>query len=274
MPEVPSSLKDTEMSDLADLGRQHAPRGAPSNGSGGPSTRQVRRRRALPGSRAVVGGFLVAASAVGVFAAYTASSAGPATSYVVVVNDIVAGQRLQVSDLALVALDLPPAQQGVSFADLGLLVDATALGPLSAGQLVQVSDVARPAGGADRAQISISVRAGSALGGSRTYLGAGELVDVIVTYTTGGSPETFTVSRGAIVVDVLAGSDAVGGSGAVTVVLAVPPDELEAVAQAAAAGDVTLARTTGLAGGSAPPPADAERTTSDSPAGGASPGEG
>jgi Flp pilus assembly protein CpaB len=237
------------LTDLADLPLSPPPdHAAATNGSSGRSAgREVRRRRALPGGRAVVGGFLVAASAVGVFAAYADAGAAPRTSYVVVVDEVVAGQRLRPADLALVPLDLPAAQQAVSFTDADLLVDAVALGPMAAGQLVQLSDVARPVGGEDRAQISLAVRPGSALGGSRTYLRGGELVDVLVTYTSAGAPETSTVARDAVVVDVLTGGEAIGGSGAVTVVLAVPPEELEAVAQAGAAGEVTLVRTTGLA---------------------------
>lgn len=195
----------------------------------------------------MVGGFLVAASAVGVFAAYTAASRGPTTAYAVVTADVGPGQRLSVTDLDLVPLELPADQRRLAFAGLEVLDGSIALAPLTAGQLVQVSDVAKPAGGPDRAQISLAVDPGSALGGDPALLGEGERVAVIVTYTSAGQPVTSTVSDDAVVVRTLGGTDQVGAGGALTVVLAVAPEELEPIAEAAAAGVVTLARTTGLA---------------------------
>ncbi|MGI9120716.1 MAG: SAF domain-containing protein [Acidimicrobiales bacterium] len=219
-----------------------------SNGSGSTRpSREVRPQRRLPGGRAVVGGFLMAASAVGIFAAYTAASTGPDGSYAVVTVDVAVGQRLTPAVLDVVPLDLGVDQRRVAFGgDIGALDGATALAPLVAGQLVQTSDVAKPAGGPDRAQISVAVDPGNALGGDLGLLGSGERVAVIVTYTQGGAPETATVSSDATIVRVLDGSERVGGGAGLTVVLAVPPGELEPIAQAAAAGVVSIARTTGL----------------------------
>lgn len=214
------------------------------NGTGGAvAPRLVRRPRSLPGGRAVVGGFLVAASAVGLFAAYSASTAGPRSSYVVATRDVPAGARLERADLDLVALDLPGDQAATSFTDLDVVTGATTLGALGDGQLVAASDVAKPAGGPGTAQISLPVDPGSAVGGN---LRPGDTVDVIVTYSRGGEPVTTTVSAAAEVVEVLAGDATVGGSGELVIVLAVPPEELEPLAQASAAGTVVLARTTGL----------------------------
>lgn len=217
-----------------------------SNGSSTRPLREARPQRRLPGGRAVVGGFLMAASAVGIFGAYTAASSGPDGSYAVATVDVAAGQRLTPAALDLVPLDLGVDQRRVAFDDIGSLDGATTLAPLVAGQLVQTSDVAKPAGGPDRAQISVAVDPGNALGGDLALLGSGERVAVIVTYTQGGAPETATVSRDATIVRVLDGSERVGGGAGLTVVLAVPPGELEPIAQAAAAGVVSIARTTGL----------------------------
>jgi Flp pilus assembly protein CpaB len=212
-----------------------------TNGHGG--GRPVRRRRALPAGRAVVGGFLVAASAVGVFAAWRASTNGPTARYVVVTSDVAPGERLDRSDLELVALDLPPAQRRVAFTDVGVLVGATALSALSDGQLVQSSEVAKPVGAPSRAQISLRIDPGAAVGGD---LRPGDTVDVIATYTAGGKPETSTIGRGALVVKVVSDDQRVGSAGAIVVVLAVRPSEIEPIAAASAAGHVTLARTTGV----------------------------
>src|SRR3954471_4712183 len=116
----------------------------PVSTNGAAATRTVRRRRTLPGGRAVVGGFLVALSAVGVFSAWTASTSGPSQRYVVATHDIAPGDRIARGDLTVVALDLPDAQRHHAFTDLDLLVGATALAPLADGQLVQSSDVAKP----------------------------------------------------------------------------------------------------------------------------------
>lgn len=224
------------------------PLGRPNGSTAATAPREVRPARRLPGGRAVVGGFLVAASVVGVFASYTMAASSPDNSYAVVTVDIQAGDRLSASALALIPLDLPADQHRMAFTDLGRLDGATALAPLSAGQLVQTSDVAKPAGAPDRAQISLSLEPGNALGGDPALLGEGERVAVIVTYTRGGAPETSTVSDDAVVVSVIDGRDRVGGGGSLTVVLAVEPADLEPLAQAAAAGVVSIARTTGVAG--------------------------
>ena len=77
------------------------------NGSDVPA-RTVRRRRGLPGSRAVVGGLLVAASAVGLFAAASRSGDGPTHSYVIARHDLAAGTRLEASHLELAPMEVGP----------------------------------------------------------------------------------------------------------------------------------------------------------------------
>lgn len=214
-----------------------------TNGQGTP--RPVRRRRALPAGRAVVGGFLVAASAAGVFSAWTAATSGPGARYVVVTTDVAPGERIERGDLALVELDLPAAQRRLAFTDLRVLVGATALSALADGQLVQSSEVAKPVGAPERAQVSLRVDPGAAVGGD---LRPGDTVDVLATYTAGGEPNTSTISRGALVVKVVSDDRQVGSGGAIVVVLAVRPDEVEDIASAVAAGHVLIARTTGVAG--------------------------
>jgi len=224
-----------------------APHGRPNASVTSPPPREVRPARRLPGGRAVVGGFLVAASAVGVFAAYTSAASSPDSSYAVVSVDVQAGDRLSGAELVLVPLELPDQQRRLAFSSLDPLDGAIALAPLTAGQLVQSSDVAKPAGAPDRAQISLSFDPGNALGGDPALLGEGERVAVIATYTEGGVAETRTVSDDAVVVRVIDGRDRVGGGAGLTVVLAVTPGDLEPLAQAAAAGVVSIARVTGLA---------------------------
>jgi len=229
--ERPGGYAPPQMTDLGISSAREAP------------PRVVRCRRALPSGRAVVGGLLVAAAVVGVVAA---SSAGgePGEAYVVVTSDVDAGQVVRAGDLDLVRLDLPDAQRAVSFTDPAVLDGATALAPLAAGQLVQSSDVAKPPGGPGLATVSLPVEPARALEGG---LRRGDRVDVIATTTEGGAPATRTVTAGALVVDVVEeGGGGLGGPTGLSVELAVPPEDLEPVAEAGAVATVTLARTTGI----------------------------
>jgi Flp pilus assembly protein CpaB len=208
-----------------------------------PAGRPVTRRRSLPGSRAVFGGLLVAASAVGLFAAYGASERHPADTYVVAARDVPGGEVFTAADLGTVAIDLPAGQRAVSFTDASVLVGNVTTVRLHRGQLIQSSLVTRPTSTRALARISVPVEPGHAMNGIGLD---GERVDVIVTYTDGGTPRTDTVARGVQIVQVLRGDRSLGTSGQLTVVLAVRPGDLEPVAGAAAAGTITLARTTRL----------------------------
>jgi Flp pilus assembly protein CpaB len=213
--------------------------------------REVRRRPALPSGRAVVGGFLVAAAVVGVVAVATSGTGTPSETYAVVTVDIDAGEVLRRGDLELVPVDLPDDQRAVSYTDLAVLEGATALAALTAGQLVQSSDVAKPPDGPGLATVSLPVEPARALEGD---LRRGDRVDVIATSTEGGAPTTRTVSAGALVIDVVGeGGAGLGAPSELAVELAVPPSDLEAVAEAGAVATVTLARTTGVSSEGAGP---------------------
>ena len=229
---------------MTDLGVSSSPKGTTRADA---PRRELRRPPALPSGRAVVGGFLVAAAVVGVVAVASGGSETPADAYAVVTVDIDAGQVLRPDDLELVPVDLPDEQRAVSYTDLAVLDGATALAPLAAGQLVQSSDVAKPPGGPGLASVSLPVEPARALDGE---LRRGDRVDVIATSTEGGGPSTRTVTAGALVIDVVEqGGGGLGGPTELSVELAVPPEDLEAVAEAGAGATVTLARTTGVAAG-------------------------
>jgi Flp pilus assembly protein CpaB len=210
------------------------------------AARPVARRRSLPGSRAVVGGLLVAGSAVGLFGAYGSAHRGPSTAYVTVKHDVRPGDEIVTADLALVPIDLPAAQRAVSFTDPHRLVGTVALARLRRGELVQSADVAEVRDAGSRAQISVAVEPANAMNGDRAFLRGGERVDVIATFTQGGTPSTRTVAQDVTVVDVLTADGSLGTTGALTIVLSVRPADLEPIAGAAAAAKITLARTTGL----------------------------
>ena len=219
------------------------PASAGRNGTTSTSSRQVARRRGLPGSRAVVGGFLVAAAAVGTFAAYTAASTGPGHAFVVVTRDVSTGERLSAGDLSLVPGDLPAEQRGTVLTDLDVAEGAVAVSPLRAGQLLATSDVVKLAGVDGRGQLSIPVEPARANNGQLT---PGELVDVIATSTAAGSTSTETVAGDAVVVRVFTGDQRLGSTSSVVVTLSLAAEELEPVADAAAGAVLSLARVSGL----------------------------
>jgi Flp pilus assembly protein CpaB len=204
--------------------------------------RTVSRRRGLPGSRAVVGGFLVAAAAVGLFAAASRSSGGPDHSYVVARQELTAGTRLQASDLELVPMELAPALRGRVFDAPEPLVGATLVSPLGAGELVQSSAVvARKADSASR-ELSFTLERGRVGAGIKQ----GERADLLATYGTGNDAFTTVVVRQALLVAIDRPRTSAGDTGPTTVTVAVddPADAL-ALAHALQLGKITLVRATG-----------------------------
>ena len=204
--------------------------------------RTVRRRRGLPGSRAVVGGLLVAASAVGLFAATTTSGGGPAHSYVVARHELAPGTRLQASDLELAPMELATAVRSRAFDNAQPLVGATLVAPLGAGELVQSSAVVARKGETSSRELSFTLERGRVSAGIKQ----GERADLLATYGAGTDAFTVVVVRSALLVTIDRPRTSSGDAGAPTVTVAVddPADAL-ALAHAIQLGKVTLVRATG-----------------------------
>ncbi|HEY4376975.1 MAG TPA: SAF domain-containing protein, partial [Acidimicrobiales bacterium] len=104
----------------------------------GPSSidapRSIRPRRGLPGTRAVVGGLLVAVAALGTFAVTTGAGRHAVPRYVVARRPIAAGQRIQAGDLASAPIDLPGASRQSAFGRIAAVAGAVALGPIQPGE--------------------------------------------------------------------------------------------------------------------------------------------
>lgn len=227
-----------------------------------PGPRPLRRRRALPGRRAVVGGVLVAAAAVGLFAAYTRAASGPGTSYVVVRDQVAAGTRLSAPDLALAPMDLPPALAARVFRRVEEVAGSTLVAPLEAGELVQPSALvaARP-GGPGRVVSFPFERARLA------NLEQGERVDVVATFGTGADAYTAIVLTRALVVDVDRSKSALGDSSSAVLTLGIDDAAAEvALAHALQIGKLTIVVATGAPPANGPTPTyrgDAGLTTPD-----------
>jgi Flp pilus assembly protein CpaB len=190
----------------------------------------------------VVGGLLVAASAVGLFAAATGSDQGPSHSYVVARADLPAGARLQASDLELAPMELAPAVRVRVFDDAQVLVGATLVAPLGAGELVQSSAVVARKGDASSRELSFTVERGRLNPGMKQ----GERADLLATYGSGNDAFTMVVVRSALLLVIDRPRTSAGDGGPTTVTVAVDdPNDVLALAHALQLGKITLVRSTG-----------------------------
>ncbi|MEA2842488.1 MAG: hypothetical protein QOJ69_159 [Actinomycetota bacterium] len=226
---------------------------ATGNGVVGTSAgRATARRRSLPGSRAVVGGLLVAAAAVGLFSVASTAGHHAGHTYAVAAHPLAAGTRLQAGDLAAEGMELSPAARARAFDDPAVLVGATLLTALEPGELVQASAVVAKAGEPGTREMSFTVERGHL----SPAINTGEQIDLVSTYGTGNDAYTVGVARGVLVVGLERGRSGLGETGPVLVTVALD-DAVEAVAlaHAAQAGKLTVIRTTGVPSDGGPPPA-------------------
>ena len=135
------------------------------NGDAGAAPRTIRRRRTLPGSRAVVGGLLVAVAAVGTYAVATGAGGDAGTAYLAAAQDLPAGHRIERTDLGTVDADLPLATRARVFTDPDSLVGSVTLGPMHEGELVQSGAVLRRQRGRGPPRAVLPARGG--VGGRR-----------------------------------------------------------------------------------------------------------
>jgi Flp pilus assembly protein CpaB len=206
------------------------------------ASRPLRRRRGLPSGRAVVGGFLVALAAVGVFAAYTSATAGPTTSYVVAARDLAPGDRITAASLRLVPLDLPDEQRARSYDVIEPLLDATVIEPLLTGELLQEGSLIATGAAPGTRAVSFAIDAAHAVNGT---LRAGERVDILATFGAGGEACTYLVAPDVPLVRVSEAASSLTATGGLTITVeAETADAALAISHAANAGTITLVRTT------------------------------
>ena len=231
---------------MADLGTTTAPADVAGNGSA--PSRTVRRRRSLPGGRAVAGAFLVTAAAVGVFAAYLNATAAPSTEWLVAATEIAPGDVLDAGALDTVAIDVPEAQRDrlVPADALDRVTGRVALGPVRDGDLLQWTTVLAVEAPDGATTFTFSLPATRVA--FRGDLAAGDRIDIVATY----SDTTVYVARD---VQLLANPATAGGDGGATITIAVDdPDTVLAVANALDAAQVFVVRSDPDADGGTPPP--------------------
>lgn len=210
---------------------------------------RVARRRPRPNGRAVLGGLLVTAAAVGVVAGSRADDGAGGEPVVVLRQAVDAGETVEPGHVVVERATLPPSARSQAFGAVDEVVGRVAIAPLVAGDVLRRSalDAAdAPRGDAERRrpELSFAVERDHALNGD---LRRGEAVDVVATYGAGGSAMTSVVAAGAVVRSLEeGGSDALGSSGALVVTLALTdPREVLAVAHAADAATVRLVQSPG-----------------------------
>lgn len=209
------------------------------NGSA-PPQRTIKRRTGLPAGRAVVGGFLVALAATGVFAAYTNATTQPEERFVVAKRVLAPGTRLARGDLELAPMRL---HTSIGFRQIDALVGATTLGPVGRGELLQPTAVLASRSRAPERELSIPIESARAVSGD---LRAGDRVDVAATFGSGEHAYTVFVVRNALVLDRRqSGGGLQTATGEVLVLSLADPTDALAVAHAVSVGQLTVVRATG-----------------------------
>lgn len=188
----------------------------------------------LPRGRAVAGGALVALSAVGLLAAHRAATTSDLHSYLVVRDAVVAGERIDAADLALAPMDLDPSTAPRAFRSGDLVVGRTARTDLVPGELVQRSDVGRPAATGPARRLGLLLPPERALGGD---VDDGDRIDVV----RASAEDAVVVAAGALVRAVATEPGTLGSSADVRLTIVVADEtQAAAVLSAAAAGEVAL----------------------------------
>ena len=198
-----------------------------------------RDRSLLPNGRAVLGGFLIAASGVGLFAAYQQSNAAPQTRYVVTTRSLAPGEIVQRDDLGLAPAEVPPEMADEMTRDWAPLVGRVTTAALGRHQFLNPASLAEPGtsdGPARRVALELT-RAGAIDGA----LQAGAVVDVLAG-TDGDTKATVVARRARVVALNDSSSGDLGQMGSLVVTIEVQSERaLAAVVGANTAGTITLA---------------------------------
>lgn len=212
--------------------------------SQGSEQRQIRPRRVWPGSRAALGGLLVAVAGLGLFAAFNASESEPTERYVVARSHIGAGTTIGPQHVALVVAQLPDSvrDQAFELERQDSVLGSIALQPIDSGELIQRSSLGDEA--STGAQISFEIATARALNGQ---IQAGEAVDVIATNGSGSETHTQVVLYAATVVAVDRRDNSSLALDEIVVTISInSTEEAIAVAGSVDTGKVTLSRSSPL----------------------------
>ena len=226
-------------------GRLHRPRAAANEDrSRRPRTLVAGRAAVLPGSRAVLGALLCILAALLTLTAYSKANKPPTTRYVVASADLEPGATIEAGDLQLVTMRLPSPVRSRVISRMDDLLDATVLGPVAKGELIQIGNVIKKAGGPKSREFSFPVEAAFADAGR---VRSSDRVDVLATFGSGESAETRVIAAGALVAHVDHPSGGLGAARETLVVTLAITSDMDplALAGAVANAKIMLLRTTG-----------------------------
>lgn len=200
--------------------------------------RKVRSWTAPP-RRAVLGGLLIAAAALGVFSAHHGASATPTDRFIVAIHDIPAGATIDSGDLGSIAIDLPDGIAAIRAEDVDRVTGRVASGTIGRLELIGLDDLyaddhfTRP--GATR--LALDLPPARAM---YDVVSAGDTVSVLATDRQGSGTERLTAE--ALVISTSSTSrDSIGSSGMVRVVLSVNDSEdARAITDASVNSELTL----------------------------------
>lgn len=207
----------------------------------------MKPHRGLPGSRAVVGGLLVAVGAIGTWVAATGSSSGPDETFVVADGLIAPGQRIEADHVRSIQLDLPDEVRAAVFTDAEAVIGSVALGPIEAGELVQAGSLST--GSVEpSAELSFSVETDWAVAGT---LRVGDRIDVYATDDRASATSTELVLHEVVIRSISSpGGDGLGSDRSQTITVGVAdPAAVESAVTATRTATVTVVRVTDLAEG-------------------------
>jgi len=207
-------------------------------------TNIIRPRRTWPGSRATIGGLLVAVAAIGLFAAFQQANSGPETSYLVARQPIGPGTVLAPEHLGTQRMELPAGVADRSFStnEESLVLGSIATQAIGTGELLQISDIRVGSGQVALSKFEMSFRIDTdrAVNGS---LRPGERVNLLATVGNGAGAPTEIVLTNIVLLDVTSGGESslAANRQVITVALDSADDSL-AIAAAADKGTLTLVR--------------------------------
>ena len=192
-------------------------------GKGGRGGKRSRRRSrgglvagrgaVLPGSRAIVGALLCTVAALITFGAYARANRPPTTKYLVATRNLEPGAAIVLSDVEAVAMELPDSLSRRALGPSVSLENAVVLGPVAKGELFQVGNLIKKAGGSESRELSFPIDSAFAAAGR---LRPGDRIDVFANHgdvadpiasdlliiATSALPEGVSNTRGTIVITV------------------------------------------------------------------------
>ncbi len=212
-----------------------------TEGRGAAPQRVVARLPGLPGSRAVLGGLLIALAGVGTFVSWQQASGAPGQSYAVATRTLEPGDPVTADAVRFEPIDLPAGVAAAAFTTAAQLEGRVLVAPVGEGELVQQGAVSDQAQAEPAAEVSVALARDLAVDGR---LATGDTVDVYATYDEG----TQVVASGVRVISVTEGGSSFDDGSELTVTLALTnASQRIPVIDAAREGQVTLVRTTHVA---------------------------